>query len=127
MSKILFCIEYDFNNASPSFLWNLISTPDGLASWFANKVETDGKFFTFYWNNEKRVAKQVTLKVPSLIKFKWEDEISNKYYFELKLIQNEITHSITLLISDFANKNEIEEYIDLWNEQIAILRKVLGV
>lgn len=126
MNKILFCIEYDFNNASPSFLWDHLATPDGLASWFADKVETNGKFFTFYWNNEKRIAKQTAIKSASHIKFRWEDEIDNKCYFEFKLIQNEITKSTTLIISDHACKNEIEDCIDLWNEQIALLRKVLG-
>ena len=126
MNKVLFSIEYDFNSASTSFLWSFLATSDGLASWFANKVETNGKFFTFYWDNEKRTAKLITQKSPSYIKFRWKDEIDNKYYFEFKLIQNEMTNLTTLAISDFANKDEINDCIGLWDEQIAILRKVLG-
>lgn len=126
MNKILFSIEYDFNNVSSTFLWNHIVTPDGLASWFADRVEVNGKNFTFFWNDERRTATQIAIKTGSYIKLRWDDECNKKNYFEFKLIQNELTKNITLVISDFANKEEIKDYIDLWDEQIAILRKNLG-
>ena len=126
MEKILFSIEYDFNNVSPALLWSYISTQDGLASWFADSVDINGKHFTFYWNNEKRSAIQASQRSGISIKLRWCDETNKKYYFELKLIQNELTKNTTLVISDFANKNEIKDYIDLWDEQIAILQKKVG-
>ena len=126
MEKILFCIEYDFNNVSPTLLWNYIASPDGLSSWFADRVETNGKLFTFYWNEEKRCATQISQRAGISIKFRWCDETSKKYHFELKLIQNELTKNTTLVITDFATKNEVKDYIDLWDEQITILQKRLG-
>ncbi len=126
MEKILFSIEYDFNNVSPALLWSYISTQDGLASWFADSVDINGKHFTFYWNSEKRSAIQASQRSGISIKFRWCDETNKKYYFELKLVQNELTNNTTLVVSDFANKNEIKDYIDLWDEQITILQKKVG-
>ena len=127
MEKDLFCIEYDFGNVSPTLLWSYISSQDGLASWFADKVEICGKHFTFFWNNEKRCATQVSQRAGSSIKLRWSDEARKKVYFELKLIKNELTQNTTLVISDFARKSEVKDYIDLWDEQIAILQKKVGV
>lgn len=126
MDKVLFCIEYDFNNVSPSLLWNYISSQDGLASWFADSVEINGKHYTFHWGDEKRCATQVSLRTETLIKLRWCDETCKKFYFELKLIKNELTQNTTLIISDFAPKDEVKDCIDLWDEQIASLQKRLG-
>lgn len=126
MDKVLFSVEYDFNNTSVSFLWDLIATPDGLASWFADRVEANGKHFIFFWNDEKRCATQIALKIGSHIKLRWDDSTNKKCFFELKLTQNELTKNITLIVSDFADKTEIKDSIDLWDEQISLLRKKLG-
>ena len=127
MDKVLFCIEYDFNKVSPALLWSCIATSDGLESWFADNVEINGKHFTFYWNSEKRSATQISNRPETLLRLRWEDDSDKKHYFEFKLTQNELTQNTSLIISDFALENEIKDCIDLWNEQIAILQKKVGV
>ena len=41
-------IDYDMKRASSSLIWTFISTPNGLAEWFCDDVEKDGKTFTLY-------------------------------------------------------------------------------
>ena len=113
MDKVLFCIEYNFNKVSTSLLWSYIATSDGLASWFADNVEINGKYFYFYWKNEKRSAKQISNRPETLLKLRREDDSFKKYYFEFKLTQNELTQSTSLVISDFAFENEIRDCINL--------------
>ena len=53
--KKKFVLEYTINS-SPKVLFNRLSTPGGLAEWFADDVNLEGKIFTFirYLNpNEK--------------------------------------------------------------------------
>lgn len=127
MEKVFYSIEYDFGNVSPARLWNLITSADGLSTWFADRVEIDERQFSFYWDNEKRNATRVSIKNESSLKLRWNDDSNKKHFFEFKIVVGELTKNITLVISDFANKNEIEESINLWNEQIAVLGKILGV
>lgn len=126
MNETIFSIEYNFNNISASLLWEYIHTPDGLSTWFADKVSINGKSYTFSWNGEKRDATQISIKNGVSLKLRWDDEEFKKHYFEFKITSNELTKDTTLIITDFANGEEHNDLINLWNEQVSILRKKLG-
>ncbi len=126
MNETIFSIEYNFNNISASLLWEYIHTPDGLSTWFADKVSINGKSYTFSWNGEKRDATQISIKNGVSLKLRWDDEEFKKHYFEFKITSNELTKDTTLIITDFANGEEHDDLINLWNEQVSILRKKLG-
>ena len=48
------------------------------------------------------------------------------YFFELKLSEDEITKDVSLIVTDFAFEDELEESKQLWKNQIADLKQVIG-
>ena len=123
--KIL--IEYALNPASGNILWGIISTPSGLQRWFADKVTRDGKTFTFQWGKtEVRQAELVNSRSDSFVRFRWKDE-HDRSYFELRITQSELTNDFILEVTDFAEKGEEDDMVNLWNSQVEQMRRVCGV
>ena len=125
--KTKFDIEYPIT-ASPQLLYQYISTPSGLSEWFADNVNSRGEFFTFIWGDSEEKAKLVTKKTDEKVKFRWldEDEEETEYFFELRIVLDELTKDVTLMVTDFAEENEIKDQTQLSDNQIADLKKVLG-
>jgi uncharacterized protein YndB with AHSA1/START domain len=125
--RLKFEMEYNLN-CSPKVLFSRLSTPDGLAEWFADQVNVDGDLFTFYWNNSESKARLSALKENKLVRFEWlgmENEESN--YFEFRINIEELTGDLALLISDFAEPDEKEDSVFLWDSQITDLKRLLGI
>ncbi len=128
MEKKKIHIEYMLSAVSGTILWNTISTQSGLEAWFADKVIAEDRFFTFKWGKtETRNAEVINLRTGSFIRFRWEDEIDTKYYFELKISVNELTNDYMLEVIDFAEPGEEDDLIELWNSQFETLRRASGV
>lgn len=128
MEKKKIHIEYMLSAVSGAILWNSISTPSGLESWFADKVKATDHLMTFQWGKtETRNAEIINLRTGSFIRFRWEDEVDTKYFFELKISVNELTNDYMLEVTDFAEPGEEEDLIDLWNSQFETLRRASGV
>jgi len=125
--KTKFDIEYSIT-VSPQLLYQYISTPSGLTEWFADDVNSRGEFFTFIWGDSEEKAKLVTKKVDEKVKFRWldEDDVETDYFFELIIVLDELTKDVMLLVTDFADDDEIKDQTQLWNNQIADLKKILG-
>lgn len=125
--KTKFDIEYPIT-ASPQLLYQYISTPSGLSEWFADNVNSRGEFFTFIWEDSEEKAKLVTKKTDEKVKFRWleEDETETDYFFELRIVLDELTKDVTLMVTDYAEEDEIKDQTQLWDNQIADLKKVLG-
>lgn len=127
MTKEKFQIEYVFQNISFNVLWNSISTPMGLADWFADKVDVDGRLYTFTWGDHGQQAELVLLHGGSFIRFHWVDDENEKTYFELKVSVDELTSAVALVITDFAEPDEKHDAILLWNKQIEDLKRSAGI
>lgn len=114
--------------ASPALLYTYISTPSGLSEWFADNVNSRGELFTFIWDGSEEQAKLLSKKSGERIKFRWvsDDEDGASYYFEIRIQVDEITKDVSLMITDFAEDDEIEEGKMLWANQISSLKQVLG-
>jgi hypothetical protein len=109
-------------------LFSRLSTPEGLGEWFAEKVNVDGDLFTFFWNNSETKTRLSAMKENKLVRFEWtgmENEESN--YFEFRINIQELTGDLALLISDFAEPEEKEDAIYLWDSQINDLKRILGI
>ena len=121
--------EIDFPvNSSPQLLYQYISTPSGLAEWFADDVNSRGEFFTFIWDDTQEKARLASKKSGEKVKFRWVDD-KNKdtdYFFELHILEDELTKDVSLLVVDFAEKNEIPEASQLWENQISDLKHLIG-
>jgi len=124
-SKNIFQIEFPIRS-SLKILFNQISTPSGLSEWFADNVNLNGKKYTFFWNGDEQVAELLTKKNNQSIKFRWTDEPKDTF-FELRIVVDDITQDISLIITDFAEDEEDEEEAKLlWNKQIEKLRQSIG-
>lgn len=126
-AKIPFSIEFDFH-ASPQLLFQYLSTPSGLSEWFADNVNSRGEDFTFIWDDSEEYAKLLTKKANEKVRFRWmnDEEDQDDYHFEFKIQVDEITKDVSLIISDFAEKDELDEAKMLWENLVGSLKQVLG-
>ena len=111
-------------NCSPKVLFNRMSTPSGLAEWFADDVRLEGKEFTFIWKDSEEVAELSLFKENKLVRFTWKED--DQTYFEFRITQDELTGDVALLVTDFGEEDEKDEIISLWNNHIFLLRQVTG-
>ena len=125
--KVRYEIEFPINS-SPQLLYQYISTPSGLQEWFADTVNSRGEFFTFEWDDVEENARLASKKTGEKVKFKWVDDNKKdtEYYFELRILEDEITKDVSLMITDFAEKDEVEESKMLWENQVSELKHVIG-
>ncbi|MFD0836655.1 START-like domain-containing protein [Mariniflexile aquimaris] len=124
--KVKFEIEFTIQ-ASPQLIYQYISTPSGLSEWFSDNVNSRGEFFTFIWDDSQEKAKLISKKTGERIKFRWiTEEDDQTSYFEIKIQVDEITKDVSLIITDFAEEDEVEESKMLWENQISSLKQVLG-
>jgi len=125
--KVKYELEFPIQS-SPQLLYQYISTPSGLSEWFADNVNSRGEYFTFIWNDSQEKARLASKKSGEKVKFKWVDE-NNKdteYFFELNILVDELTKDVSLMVVDFASKEEVEEATQLWENQISDLKHVIG-
>lgn|ERR1035437_9953917 len=127
MKKTKFNIEYPLRSASLNILWNSISTPLGLAEWFADGVTVKGTEFTFSWDGHEQTGFMVHTKTNNSIRFQWEEDIDSEFYFEFKIAMLEVTGNLALIITDFAEPNDTDDSILLWNKQVEVLRRKTGI
>jgi len=124
--KIKFELEFPIH-ASPQLLFQYISTPSGLSEWFADDVNSRGEIFTFIWDDSEEDAKLLSKKNSERVKFKWIDNDDDaSIFFEIKIQVDEITKDVSLMVTDFADEDEVEELKMLWENQISSLKQVLG-
>ena len=127
MHEEKFVIDFDMKSVSSNLIWTFISTPNGLAEWFADDVTKDGKTFTFFWNKASQTATLLAIRSGQYVRFRWDDTEIPKSYFEMRITNSEITGSRKLQITDFAiDEDEKKEIVELWNNQIKVLKRVIG-
>jgi len=124
--KTKFELEYAINS-SPKVLFNRLSSPSGLSEWFADDVNVRGDVYSFYWDGTEQTAILLSKKDKKQIRLKWEDDEEEEYYFEFVLNIDDITGDVALIITDFAEDDEKDDVIDLWDTQVNELKRVLGL
>lgn len=122
--KKKFKIEYEIKS-SPKILYSFLSEPNGLAQWFADDVTIKDQLYTFSWDEETQNAKLLVMKENKFVRFRWTDD-DPQSYFEMEIIQDELTNDVALGITDFATEENIKERTMIWNNQVAYLIGVLG-
>lgn len=123
--KIKYEMEFPIQ-VSPSLLYQYISTPSGLSEWFADNVNSRGEFFSFIWSGSEEKAKLLIKKSPERIKFRWLEDEGKDFFFELRIQVDEITKDVALIITDFAEEDEVEGGKLLWENMVSNLKQVLG-
>jgi uncharacterized protein YndB with AHSA1/START domain len=122
--KKKFNIEYEIKS-SPRILYSFLIEPNGLAQWFADDVNVREQVYTFTWDDEEQKAKLLGLKENRSVKFKWLDD-EPQCFFEMEILQDELTNDVALGITDFAAEENIADRKLIWDNQIQYLISVLG-
>jgi len=114
-------------NCSPKVLFNRLSTAAGLTEWFADDVRVKGNRFTFVWGETLEEAEKKIHRENKLVRYEWiNGDSGNSEYFEFVINQDDLTNDVSLTIIDFAEEDEIEETVNLWDSQITALKHILG-
>jgi len=126
MTKVKYELEIPVH-ASPNMLYQYISSPSNLQEWFADKVNSRGKIFSFIWDGVEEEAELITKKTGERIRFKWLESEGDESFFEIKIQVDALTKDVSLIVTDFADdEDEVEESKQLWENQIEELRHTIG-
>ena len=120
-------LEYPLRS-SANILYQYISTPSGLQSWFADHVEVAaGAKYRFKWEDgtESRavMVRNVTNKY---VKFNMEGSANANEYMEFRIDQDDITGDVELIITEFVNEGEEEMAASIWDAAIDSLCNTIG-
>jgi len=120
-------LEYSFNTPV-RVLYERLSTPEGLSEWFADEVIAKNDVFVFRWRGVEARARKTIAKENKLVRFEWIDfdgDEENSFSFEITT--HELTGDTALIITDYAEIDEKDDAIYLWDTQVARLKTILGL
>lgn len=112
--------------ATPSILYEFMSTPSGLAKWFCDDVNIKDGIYHFEWDDEVEQAELLNKKREEYIKFHWVDDEDDSSFFEWRIHIDPMTNELALLVTDHAYPDEKDAAIDLWESQIDHLMRMVG-
>lgn len=111
-------------NASPKLLFTLISTPEGLARWFADTVFAQDDVFSFIWKDSEQKARLVASKDNEYVKFEWLDDYHKGYVLEMQILTEELSPAVSLLVTDFSEPADVDFSQRLWTNQVRQLQRL---
>ena len=124
MEKVKVELEYIIKT-SPNVLFTCLSTPSGLSEWFANDVNIKDQTYTFFWDRSEESALLMKSKRDS-VRFQWEDDEGEDYYFEMAIKIDDLTKDVALIVTDFAEEDEVDEIKLMWDNSISKLKQAIG-
>ena len=134
MGKQQIDIEYPLKTKSPNIIWEQISNAHGLERWLADHVTEEDGIFTFTWGEpwtqqDIRKAHLIEYVKYDHIKLKWDydDDMDDDAYWEMRIEKSDLTHLLTLLITDFAEDDDVEGLRILWESNLDRLHRASGL
>lgn len=121
--KVKIQLEYEIKS-SPKILFSFLNEPNALAQWFADEVTIRENIYTFQWHEDTKKAKLINVKENKSVRYKWIDD--EPYYFELEIVQDELTNDVALAVTDFVKEENLEDRKLIWDNSIDYLLSVLG-
>ena len=110
MGKQRIDIEYPLKTKSPNIIWEQISNAHGLERWLADHVTEEDGIFTFTWGEP------------------WtQQDMDDDAYWEMRIEKSDLTHHLTLLITDFAEDDDAEGLRILWESNLDRLHRASGL
>ncbi len=122
--NLLFQLEYTIRS-SPAILYEFLTTPSGMAQWFADSVDIEGHHCTFVWDGYPEYATIIDSIPDEYIRYRWDNSDEDEY-FEFRISKNEITGDTILTITDFASDTGMKDQKLLWDSQIKTLVQQVG-
>ncbi len=131
MGKQKIDIEYPLAIKSPALIWEQISSAHGLERWFADHVNEEDGVFTFTWGEpwtEQDIRKAHVLEsvVNDHVRMKWDEEDDDSY-FEMRIDKSDLTRQLNLLITDFAEDDDVDGLKILWESMLDRLHRASGL
>jgi uncharacterized protein YndB with AHSA1/START domain len=129
MSKQKFHDEYEIR-ASNKMLYPYLTSPAGLAQWFADQVNLDeNKVFNFMWDNRAHYARLTAQRMNRYVRFEFlsdtKSDEEDPAYIEFRLDMNELTQSSFLKVTDYSEVNS-DDLKELWAHLVSNLRETVG-
>ena len=108
-------LEFPLSSTSRDTIWEMISTPGGLAAWMADDVTVNGDKYLFSWgDDEEREAEMTGKRIGTYVRFHWLDE-EPKTYFELRIAYSAFTRTFTLVVTEEAVHDTADVLQALWS------------
>ena len=107
-------------------LYQYFGSASGLSEWFADNVNSRGELFTFIWDGAEEQAKLVSKKRDARLRLKWLESEDDDSYFEFRIEVDALTNDVSLIITDFADVDEVENSKMFWENQISELKHRIG-
>jgi uncharacterized protein YndB with AHSA1/START domain len=123
--KIKFEIEFPIH-ASPHMLYQYFSQASSLDEWFADNVNSRGEIYTFIWDDSEEQAKVLKYETEEYMRYQWLEDEGEDVYFEFRIQVDELTKDVSLIVTDFAEEDEIEDSKLFWENQIGELKQTIG-
>ncbi len=123
--KKLYTMEFVIKS-SPVILYDFVTATSNMAQWFADEVDRSrDDIYTFTWDGNSQVARVLDEIEHELVRYQWVDGPADEY-FEFKVTHTEITGDTVLIITDFANPNDMKDAQFLWDSQVKNMIQQLG-
>ena len=97
-----------------------------MSEWFADDVNIKNDRYTFFWDGSEETATLKTVRKSESVKFQWEDDEDEDYFFEMTIRIDDLTKDVALLVTDFAEEGEEDEVQLMWDNNIDKLKKAIG-
>ncbi len=123
--KVKFEIEFPIH-ASPRMLFQYFSQASSLDEWFADNVNSRGEIFTFIWGDSEEQAKLLKYETEEYMRYQWLEDEGEDVYFEFKIQVDDLTNDVSLIVTDFAEEDEIDDAKMFWKNQISELKNTIG-
>ena len=132
MTKQRIDIEYPLTTMSPNIIWDQISSAHGLERWFADHVEENEGMFTFTWGEpwteqDIRTAQMIDCVKYDHIRLKWDTDDDEEGFWEMRIEKSDLTHHLNLLITDFADDDDLDGLKILWESNLDRLHRASGL
>ena len=127
-------IEYPLSTKSPKIVWDKISNAAGMQKWLADKVTEEGDTITFTWGHpwterDTKQSRVLEIEKNDHIRMMWDyHEDTPEAYWELRIEQSDLTGLLSLLITDYAADDDVEEDLrGIWSDNLDRLHRVSGL
>ncbi|MBL7812524.1 MAG: SRPBCC domain-containing protein [Bacteroidetes bacterium] len=127
MNRIKLELEYPLRS-STHILYQYISTPSGLQSWFADHVEvSSGSKYLFRWEDGTEthavMIKNITNKY---VRFQVDNAPSPDEFMEFRISTDDITNDVELIVTEFINDGEEDIAASIWDSAVDNLKHIIG-
>ena len=124
MGKVKFTCEFTIRS-SPGILYSFLTSGSSMAQWFCDTCDITEDVYTFGWDDSQESAIKLDFIEDQYVKYRWEESEEDEF-FDFTISKSEISNDTVLIITDFAEEDEIEDQTLLWESQIKALSSVIG-